>query len=105
MAVWRVIGWGFLVLALIAFGAEGVSSLSAGHYRLLTLGQVWFWLSPGSLNLAQAVVQRYLFAALWDPVIVTILLGPAWAPPLLISLLCFVAGPRRRRRMFFKRRR
>jgi hypothetical protein len=105
MAVWRVIGWAFLALALIAFGAEVIGSLSAGHYRILTLGEVWFSLSPGSLNLTQAVIQRYLFAALWDPVIVTVLLGPAWALPLLISLLSFIAGPRRRRRMFFKQRR
>ena len=35
-------------------------------------------MSAASLNLVQAVVQRYLLPALWDPVLVTLLLLPAW---------------------------
>ncbi len=42
------------------------------------LGQLWFEIDNGSLNLVQAVIQRYIFPELWDPVIVSMLLLPAW---------------------------
>lgn len=50
-----------------------------------SLGEVWYALAPGSLNLAQAVVQRYISPALWDPVIIWVLGQPATAVSGLIA--------------------
>ncbi len=58
-----------LLLALPAAAlAHGASSA----------GELWFRLDAASLNLVQALVQRYLTPALWDPAIVTLLQWPAW---------------------------
>ena len=68
-------------------------------YAAIVVGELWRDLHFGSLQLAQAVVQRYLHPALWDPAIVWVLLLPAWlvfaVPGLALSILC-----RKRRRRF-----
>ncbi|WP_169569496.1 hypothetical protein [Sneathiella limimaris] len=60
------------------FGSELLLSLRAGEWTPQLLGQLWFELHPESLNLTQAIIQRYLIPQLWDPVVVEILLWPAW---------------------------
>ena len=78
MVVGRVAGWLLAGLALLALGAELVASLEAGSYRGLALGELRYALDVASLNLVQAVVQRHLWPALWDPVLVSVLQWPAW---------------------------
>ncbi len=41
-------------------------------------GQVWFQLDNGSLNLVQAITQRYVAPFLWDPIAITVLNWPLW---------------------------
>lgn len=55
--------------------------------RAAALGDVWYGLDPGSLNLLQAVTQRYLSPALWDGAAVPLLLEPAWIVLLLPGLV------------------
>ena len=74
----RIMGWVLIAAALVLLGAQLVEWLEAGTYRVLALGEVWYRLDSGSLNLAQAVVQRYLHPALWDPVLITVLQWPGW---------------------------
>ena len=97
----RPLGWGLVALALLALGAELLASLEAGDYVALTAGEVWYAIDPASLNLVQAVVQRYLHPALWDPVATAILLRPAW---LVLGLpgaaLAYIFRTRRPRRWF-----
>ena len=66
-------------------------------YAAIVVGELWSDLHFDSLQLAQAVVQRYLHPALWDPAIVWVLLLPVWlvfaVPGLALSILC-----RKRRR-------
>jgi len=76
--VGRIIGWILVSIALMLAGAELVSSLRAGEWAPQLLGQLWFEFDSGSLNFLQAIIQRYLLPALWDPGIVTLLLWPAW---------------------------
>ncbi len=61
-------------------------------YAAIVVGKLWFNLHVDSLNLAQAVVQRYIHPALWDPAIVWVLLLPAWlvfaVPGLALWILC-----------------
>ncbi len=79
MSMRRVIGLGFIALGTLMLGYDLVTGLSgAGPLGFASLGELWGRLSAASLNLVQAIVQRYLFPALWDPVLVTLLLLPAW---------------------------
>ena len=66
------------IFALMAFGAEVVRSLEAGYWEIMALGPLWFSIDPGSLNVSQAVIQRYLRPDIWDPGIVTVLTWPTW---------------------------
>jgi len=74
-----------------------LATLSIGYYDLLgeparsglfhTGGEVWFALSPNSLNLMQAVTQRYVSPELWDPTIISLLKLPLVAVTGLLSAL------------------
>lgn len=94
----------FLILAIMAFGAEVLMAFRAGEYAFLPLGDVWFMIDPASLNAAQAAVQRYLLPFLWDPVIVFVLRQPVWTVPLVLAVLFFLLDlrARGRRRKIFK---
>ena len=96
--VGRILGWLLLALALLAAGAEAVGSLRAGVWQPLVLGQVWYDLDRGSLNLMQAVIQRHLHPAIWDPGIIAVLQCPAWLGALVPALPLLLLGRRRRRR-------
>ncbi|EWY42607.1 hypothetical protein N825_01635 [Skermanella stibiiresistens SB22] len=81
MVVLRVIGAVLLVAGLAALGWDlwrwsQIAGVEGGLH-LTAAGELWYGLHPGSLNLTQAVVQRYLSPSLWDPALVTILLWPA----------------------------
>ncbi len=75
-----------LLLTLLS-GTFALATLAAGLYDLFgpparsgffhTGGEIWFALSPDSLNLMQAVTQRYVSPGLWDPTIVALLKLPA----------------------------
>jgi hypothetical protein len=53
----------------------------------IALGQLWYELSRSSLNLVQAVVQRYIHPFLWDPIIVSVLLSWAFAVLMILGVL------------------
>ncbi len=78
MVVGRVLGWVLIVLAVATAGHEAISSLDAGVYDRLAFGELWAKIDIASLNLVQAVIQRYLLPWLWDGVILNIILLPAW---------------------------
>ena len=78
MVVGRVIGWLLVLAGLAILGRDILGWISTGEFALVTAGELWFTLHNGSLNLLQAVTQRYIFPALWDPVFVTVLLWPAF---------------------------
>ena len=72
-------GWVLGAAAVVAFANDLISFAQTGTYRVIPAGQVWFDIHVASLNLTQAVVQRFLHPLLWDPVIATILQWPAWS--------------------------
>jgi len=72
-------GWSLAAAALVAFANDLISFAQTGTYRVIPAGQVWFDIHVASLNLMQAVVQRFLHPLLWDPVIATMLQWPAWS--------------------------
>jgi len=95
----RIAGWLFLALAVVAAGVEAIASLQAGEWRPMALGQVWYDLDRGSINLMQAVIQRYLHPAIWDPGVIEVLQWPAWFVALIpaTALILLSRKPRRKR--------
>lgn len=79
LPVGRAIGWALVLLALTAFGYEMLLAAQSGAWRMIATGELWYALDVGSLNLVQAVVQRYVHPWVWDPVIQTALTWPAWS--------------------------
>jgi hypothetical protein len=82
MIVGRLFGWLLFLAGLGVLVWDVVRSVSEQSLHLTALGELWFNLSSSSLNLAQAVVQRYIHPKLWDPVITTVLLW--WAVPVFL---------------------
>ena len=102
MIVGRVIGWILIIAALAAF-AYDASGLARGEgFTMHAAGELWYRLHPDTLNMLQAGIQRNVWPYLWDPLIVTVLLWPAWlvlgVPGLLLVWLF-------RRRNGYRRRR
>ena len=104
MIFFRQLGRIFL---MIAFGvvALGVLVWLAGHDVTKSAGELWYVLEPGSLNLSQAIVQRYLHPVIWEVLAVPLLMRPFWEAMVLSFIFLLVVGsgiiflvPRRRRR-------
>jgi hypothetical protein len=97
----RVLGWLLLVGAMVVAARDILRLVETGSYAAIVVGELWFDLHPGSLNVAQAVVQRYLHPALWDSGLVWLLRSPVWlvfaVPGLVLTVLC---RPRKRRHFF-----
>jgi hypothetical protein len=94
---------GRFVLAL-AFGEFlfGLWIWLAGHDVTRSAGELWYKLAPGSLNLSQAVVQRYLHPEIWEQVAVPLLVRPFWEAVVFLFIVFFVLGSGM---VFFARRR
>jgi hypothetical protein len=73
------IGWALAAIALITLAYELSAYAETGRYRVIPVGELWFNVHVASLNLIQAVVQRYLHPFLWDPIITAVLQWPAWS--------------------------
>ena len=78
MIVGRVIGWVLVVAGIAILARDLFGWINEGTFVLVAAGELWFNLHDGSLNLIQAVTQRYIFPQLWDPIAVTVLLWPAF---------------------------
>ena len=100
----RIVGAIFVLAGVLALGADLVSSLASGTFAMKALGQFWYELHPSSLNVLQAVVQRYLLPDFWDQVIVTLLLWPTWLVFAGLGGILFLVLRRRRRPNSFPRR-
>lgn len=74
----RAIGWILVLVGAGFLAVDAVSWLRAGSVAPTPLGQVWFAIDRFSLNLMQAVIERYVAAALWQSVIGPALLYPGW---------------------------
>ncbi len=104
MIAGRLLGRLFMALALLALGAEAVRSLEAAAWMPFAIGEVWFWLHKSSLGLAQAGIQRYVHAAIWDPVAITMLRWPAWGYGVFLGTgLLYFCRLRSERRVFTRR--
>ena len=101
-----IVGW-LLVLAGLAVAVwEFLRDDETGAAHFLPAGQVWYQLDAPSLNLVQAVVERYLWPPLWDPVVLGLLQVPALVlfalPGAVLAILCHRRRPWRRKKRRFK---
>jgi len=94
--VGRLIGWIFLLAGLAVLVRDLLVWLDTAHWAPIAFGQLWYLLNRSSLNLAQAVVQRYIHPFLWDPIIVTILLCWAFAVLTVLGALILALSSRGR---------
>jgi hypothetical protein len=88
-------GAGLLALGLAALAYEVLLALQTGSYRMLAAGELWYALDRSSLNLVQAIIQRHVHPALWDPLLASILMWPAWSllgGPGALLFLAFARG-------------
>jgi hypothetical protein len=88
----------FIGLAVLVIGYEAMLWAESGSYRMLTLGELWYRLDASGLNLAQAIVQRYVSPAAWDYAVVPMLLRVAWPTFMLSGLVVLTLAYLRRRR-------
>ncbi|MCB1384713.1 MAG: hypothetical protein KDJ80_02135 [Nitratireductor sp.] len=98
-SICRIIALFALAMALVTAVLDITRSLADSTLVLTPLGLDWFNLSPSTLNLAQATVQRYVHPVIWDPVIQTVLLAPSWMVFGLLWFLFSLAGRQRRPRL------
>jgi len=98
MIVGRLIGWVAFLAGAAVLVRDVLVWIDTKHWAPIALGQLWYQLNHSSLNLAQAVIQRYIHPFLWDPIIVTILLSWAFAVLMILGVLLLAAFRKRVRR-------
>jgi hypothetical protein len=62
----RFVGWTLICLSFAILGWELYQLADTGKFMLSSWGELWFSAHPSSLNLYQAVVERYISTELWD---------------------------------------
>ena len=96
MIVWRAIGWILILAGLAVLVRDTVAWLDSKVWIPIAVGQLWYDIDRSSLNLVQAVIQRYVSPLLWNRIIVLILL--CWAFAVLIGLGALILVLARKRR-------
>lgn len=91
----RVLATFALAVAVIMAVLDASRSVAASAIVLTPLGSSWYAVSPATLNLAQAAIQRNVHPALWDPVAVFVLTLPGFAVFGVLALVLYAAGRRR----------
>ena len=91
----RLIGWIIFLAGVSVLVRDALVWIDTKHWAPIALGQLWFDLNRSSLNLVQAVVQRYIHPFLWDPIIVSILLCWAFAVLMVLGVLILALFSRR----------
>lgn len=103
MVVGRAVGILLILIAAGILGHELLKYAETGSYHLIALGEFWYLVHRGSLNMFQAGVQRHIAPWLWDDVITRILLAPAWAVFGGLGLVIWLLFRHRRRRPLDRR--
>ena len=97
MAFLRAFAWFLLLVAVIVLTNDLTRAAGGvGGFMVSSLSH-WKETSPGSLATASTFVQKSLHPTLWDPVMVRVLILPAWILLGSLGLLLAVLGRRKRR--------
>lgn len=98
----RVLGWIVVGLAAALLARDLFVLADAGRWAPIDVGALWWMLHPPSLQLAEPAIARHVHPFLWDPVMLSLLLSPAWLALGIVAALLLLAGrrPVRRSRRF-----
>ena len=88
----QILGVVFFLGALVVGFRDVWAVVHNENAAAIRLGELWHDLSPETLQLAQPAVQRYLLPELWDPVILTLLLAPAWFGLAILAVLSLLVS-------------
>ena len=97
MVIFRLVGVALGLVFLAALGHEIYKFASAGGYRLISAGELWARSDANSLVGFQALIEKGAAPWLWSDIVLPVLIGPAWAIPLVPAALLLVLAWRRRR--------
>lgn len=96
--LFRLLAMITLCIAVIMAVLDGARSVAASAIKLKPLGASWYETSPETINLAQAIIQRYLLPVIWDPAMIWVLNQPGFAVMGVLSLLLYIIGYKRKPR-------
>ncbi len=94
--IFRMLALLSLLLAAVTAILDITRSIADSTIVMTALGQDWFNFSPSTLNFSQAMVQRYVHPAIWDPGIQTILQAPSWVVFGSLALIFALIGRRKK---------
>jgi hypothetical protein len=96
--IFRLLAMVALCVSVIMAVLDGARSVAASEIVLTPLGVSWYAASPETINLAQAIVQRYLLPSIWDPFMIWVLNQPGFLVMAALAALLYMIGYRPRRR-------
>ena len=99
----KFLGWLFMAAAVFAGVRDGMHYHATRQIVFAPLGKLWYEIDAGSLNLVQAVIERYIHPFLWQNVVSVIL---QWSATITFGAIGIVllligyasAGGKKRRR-------
>ncbi len=98
--IFRILALFALAVAVVMAVIDATRSIAASALIITPLGESWYSVSSDTLNLSQALIQRYTFPVIWDPAIIYILTLPGWLVFAVLALLFHAIGYRRKRHAF-----
>ena len=78
MVVLRAFAWVLLLVAVISLVGDLTRSSTGGTLAATSMLSIWKSMAPQSLTAISWFVQQTVYPALWDSVIVRVLLLPGW---------------------------
>jgi hypothetical protein len=98
--VFRLISLLGLVAAVIAGTIDAIRSVAAGRMLLTSLDSAWTGISPGTLDALRQAIRQDLSGQIVAAALQYVLAQPAFAVLLVLSLIFYWAGYRRKRTTF-----
>ena len=90
----RFIGYAFLCLAMAALAYDGIRMIADnGQLVFTSLEQHWLAISPASMDIAREFVEQ-ISSYLWNPLLMAVLVLPAWMVSGGLGVLIYLAGYR-----------
>jgi hypothetical protein len=95
--LFRFVSLILLALAVIAGVVDSIQSVAANALMLTSLGSALFTFDPDLVLSTESYVEQHMSAFVWEDVIGWVLMQPAFAVFLALSLLLYLAAYRRER--------
>ncbi len=90
----RLVGYFFLCVAIAALAYDGMRMIADnGRLAFTSVEQHWITLAPASFEAARAFVE-HINSYLWSPLLMTVLILPAWVVFGGLGTLIYLAGYR-----------